>query len=106
MTDALVEINDRLAAAARASGAPSATFHCECGDCLAEDVRLSLDEHDEVRAREDLIFVPGHDVSGRYRLSQLAGSRSRLDELEWSSHEFARWRHVLMQSVVRTALRD
>jgi hypothetical protein len=61
MTDALVQINDRLAQASRASGFEMAVFHCECGECLAEDVRLSLDEHEEIRAREDLLFAPGHD---------------------------------------------
>ena len=60
MSDALVQINDQLARAARASGFDAAVFHCECGDCLAEDVRLSVDEHDEIRAREDLIFAPEH----------------------------------------------
>jgi hypothetical protein len=63
MTDALVEVNNRLAHAARASGFGMAVFHCECGDCLAEDVRLSLDEHEQIRAREDLIFAPGHSCS-------------------------------------------
>jgi hypothetical protein len=67
MTDALVQINDRLAKAATASGFATATFHCECGACPAEDVRLSLDEHDEIRAREDLIFAPGHDGPRLYR---------------------------------------
>jgi hypothetical protein len=67
MTDALAQINDRLAQAASAAGFETATFHCECGDCLAEDVTLSLDEHDEIRAREDLIFAPGHDAPRRYR---------------------------------------
>jgi hypothetical protein len=67
MTDALVQINDRLARAATESGFDTATFHCECGECLAEDVRLSLDEHEEIRAREDLIFAPGHDAPRRYR---------------------------------------
>ena len=67
MTEALVQINDRLAEAAGASGFSMAVFHCECGECLAEDVRLSLDEHDEIRAREDLIFASGHSVSRRYR---------------------------------------
>lgn len=60
MTEALVQINDQLALAARASGFDSMVFHCECGECLAEDVRLSLEEHDEIRAREDLIFAPHH----------------------------------------------
>jgi hypothetical protein len=67
MTDALVQINDRLADAARASGFATATFHCECGECPATDVRLSLDAQDEIRAREDLIFAPGHDAPRRYR---------------------------------------
>jgi hypothetical protein len=62
MTNALVQINDQLARAARASGFEGAVFHCECGDCLAEDVRLSLDEHDEIRGREDLIFAPEHSI--------------------------------------------
>ena len=63
MTDALVQVNERLAHAARASGFDVAVFHCECGVCLAEDVQLSLDEHEEIRAREDLIFAPGHSGS-------------------------------------------
>lgn len=62
MTDALVQINDRLARASKASGFEMAVFHCECGECLADDVRLSLDEHEEIRAREDLLFAPGHDA--------------------------------------------
>ena len=62
MTEALVQINDRLARAARASGFEAAVFHCECGDCLAEAVRLSVEEHDEIRAREDLIFAPEHGI--------------------------------------------
>jgi hypothetical protein len=62
MTEALVQINDQLARASRAFGFDAAVFHCECGDCLAEDVRLPLEEHDEIRAREDLIFAPGHSV--------------------------------------------
>jgi hypothetical protein len=67
MTDALVQINDRLARAARAQGSTDAAFFCECGHCLAEEVRLSLDEREEVRAREDLIFAPGHDSQRDYR---------------------------------------
>jgi hypothetical protein len=51
MTDALVQINDRLARAARSQGSSETMFFCECGNCLAEDVRLSLDEHEEIRAR-------------------------------------------------------
>ena len=69
MTEALVQINDSLARAARASGFDGAVFHCECGDCLAEDVRLSLDEHDEIRAREDLIFAPGHSIRRGVRIN-------------------------------------
>jgi len=67
MTDALVQINDRLARAARAQRSSGAAFFCECGNCLAEEVRLSLDEQEEVRAREDLIFAPGHDSQRDYR---------------------------------------
>lgn len=62
MTEALVQINDQLALASRGSGFDSAVFHCECGECLAEDVRLSIEEHDEIRAREDLIFAPRHHI--------------------------------------------
>src|SRR5262249_58598318 len=62
MTDALVQINDRLAEAARVKGSAAMTFFCECGDCLADEVRLSLDEHEEIRAREDLVFAPGHEA--------------------------------------------
>jgi hypothetical protein len=65
MTDALVHVNDRLAEAARGQGFPAASFYCECGDCLAEAVPLSLEEHDEIRAREDLIFAQGHDTPTR-----------------------------------------
>jgi hypothetical protein len=67
MTEALVQINDRLAWAARAKQSATITFFCECGDCLAEPVPLSLDEHEEIRAREDLIFAPGHETRGNYR---------------------------------------
>ena len=74
MTEALVQINDQLARAARASGFDAAVFHCECGDCLAEDVRLPIEEHDEIRAREDLIFAPGHSVRQGTRNARLAGS--------------------------------
>jgi hypothetical protein len=62
MTDALVQINDQLALAARTSGFDAMVFHCECGECLAEDVYLSIEEHDEIRAREDLIFAPDHSI--------------------------------------------
>lgn len=67
MTDALVEINDRLADAGRGRGDAGVTFFCECGECLAEEVPLLLDEHEEIRVREDLIFAPGHDAPRRYR---------------------------------------
>ena len=67
MTEALVQINDRLAFAAREAGLAMATFHCECGECLATEVPLSLEDQDEIRAREDLIFAPGHDAPRRYR---------------------------------------
>jgi hypothetical protein len=73
MTEALVQINDQLAQAARASGFDAAVFHCECGDCLAEDVGLSLEEHDEIRAREDLIFAPEHNApTGRAKRADSA----------------------------------
>ena len=62
MTETLVQINDRLAWVARAKRSATVTLFCECGDCLAEDVPLSLDEHEEIRAREDLIFARGHDA--------------------------------------------
>jgi hypothetical protein len=67
MTEALVQINDRLARVARAKQSGTITFFCECGDCLAEAVPLSLDEHEEIRAREDLIFARGHDAQRDYR---------------------------------------
>ena len=66
MTEAIVQINERLRAAARA-GEPVAEFFCECGDCLAESVSLSLDGYEEIRDREDLIFAPGHEAPRRYR---------------------------------------
>jgi hypothetical protein len=89
MTDALVEINDRLARAVRAEGGAAVTFFCECGECLADEVPLSLDEYEEIRVREDLIFAPGHDAPRRYpakrqaldssdRRDLLAMSRSRV----------------------------
>jgi hypothetical protein len=87
MTEALVQINDRLAWVARAKRSAAITFFCECGDCLAEDVRLSLDEHEEIRAREDLIFASGHDAQRDYRSAGggmardlLAGSLTRFVE--------------------------
>ena len=82
MTEALVQINDRLARAARAEGSASMTFFCECGDCLAEGVPLSIDEHEEIRAREDLIFAPEHEAQRDYRPA--VGEPWR-DALTWSS---------------------
>lgn len=67
MTEALVQINDRLAWVARVKRCATITFFCECGDCLAEEVSRSLDEHEEIRAREDLIFARGHDAPRDYR---------------------------------------
>ena len=89
MTDALVQINDRLARTARAQGSSEALFFCECGNCLAEDVRLSLDEREEIRAREDLIFAPGHD-SQRDSRSEPGGVA----------------RDILTRSIVRFAERE
>jgi hypothetical protein len=86
MTDALVHVNDRLAEAARAQGFPAASFYCECGDCLAEAVPLSLAEHDELRAREDLIFAQGHDTPTRYR---------------HSAPDSGEWRAALTRSLMR-----
>jgi len=100
MTDALVEINDRLASAARRREAGSITFYCECGDCLAEGVPLFIDEHDEIRAREDLIFAPGHDASRRYRPSQRFGpGSSRTSASE--APVVAQRRQVQLQSLIR-----
>jgi hypothetical protein len=90
MTDTLVRTNDRLADAARASGSPTATFFCECGDCLALEMPLSLDEHEEIRAREDLIFVPGHDVPRR---RQPPGASADTD-----------WRELLLTRLLRAPL--
>jgi hypothetical protein len=101
MTDFLTQINDRLATAARRAGGETITFFCECGDCLAEDVSLSLDDYEEIRAREDLIFAPGHDAPRRYRQHSLVSGRStssdsrdRLDGAEW-------WRDSLIESLIR-----
>ena len=81
MTEALVQINDRLGAAARA-GEPVTYFYCECGDCLAEDVLLSLDGYEEIRDREDLIFAPGHEAPGRYRKPSPSHSSYRPQALD------------------------
>lgn len=67
MTDALVRINDRLVGLARTREDETFTGFCECGDCLAEPVLLTVDGHEEIRAREDLIFADGHDAPRRYR---------------------------------------
>lgn len=99
MIDALVRINDRLADAARAKEIPVAHFYCECGECLAEQVALSLDEHDEIRAREDLIFAPGHDSPRAPRLPQPVSSAST----QLGSLDFAESRLLLLQQI-RTAL--
>jgi hypothetical protein len=99
MTDALVEINDRLARAARAHERMTAGFFCECGNCLAENVPLSLEEHEEIRDREDLIFAPGHDASRPQRLPQRVSSAST----QLGSLDFAEWRLLRVQRLVRTA---
>ena len=71
MTDALVLLNDRLVEVARARKDETFTGFCECGDCSAEDVLLTVDGHEEIRAREDLIFADGHDAPRRYRKPNL-----------------------------------
>jgi hypothetical protein len=86
MTEALVQINDRLARAARTKGLLRMTFFCECGDCLAEELPLSLGEHEELRAREDLIFAPGHDTR---RDGRSAGGGSAREMLTRSIARFA-----------------
>jgi len=77
MTEALVQINDRIALSPRADHTHAVTFFCECGNCLADDVSLTLDEHDEIRAREDLIFAPDHETGGSYRKPNLGHVTSR-----------------------------
>jgi hypothetical protein len=89
MTEALVQSNDRLARTALAKGAAAITFFCECGDCLAEEVWLSLDEHEEIRVREDLILAPGHDAHRENR--SLGGGTAR---------------DILTRSIVRFAERE
>jgi hypothetical protein len=64
MTAALASVNNKIAAAA--PDASGAIFFCECGDCQAEKITLSLDEYDQIRAREDLVFAPGHDAQRTY----------------------------------------
>jgi hypothetical protein len=105
MSDALVQINDRLAQAARARALPAATFYCECGNCLAEDVSLSLEEHDEIRAREDMIFAAGHDAPGRYPLPPRVSFARTLGDSDWVSREPVEWRLELMQGLIRTSPR-
>ena len=96
MTEALVQINDRIALSPLADQNGAVMFFCECGHCLAAEVSLTLDEHDEIRAREDLIFAPDHETAGCYRkpnlghgrppasrASRLPGERAR--ELEMTS---------------------
>ena len=91
MTEALVLINDRLADAAGARGAAGATFYCECGDCLAEELSLSLDQHEEIRVREDLIFAAGHDAPRRYRRPTR------------KAFEFSDWRGIVTANLSRLA---
>lgn len=78
MTETLVQSNDRLAKTALAKGAAATTFFCECGDCLAEEVRLSLAENEEIRVREDLIFAPGHDAQRDDRSAGGGAARAML----------------------------
>jgi len=59
MQTAAIRINDRLAEASRGeSGA--VTFVCECGKCRVDAVSLTVEEFDQIRAREDLVLAPGH----------------------------------------------
>jgi hypothetical protein len=55
----IVEINDRLAAMAPTDQSV-VTFLCECGNCLAVGVTMSLEQFDQMRAREELILAPNH----------------------------------------------
>jgi hypothetical protein len=103
MTDALVQINDRLAQAASSNGSASITFFCECGDCLAEEVPLSLDEHEEIRTREDLIFAPGHDAPRRYRQPPDIARASNGFGRERQTFDSAGLRDLLKTSLTRTA---
>jgi hypothetical protein len=104
MTDALAQINDRLADAARAAGSRGFIVFCECGDCLAEEVPLSLDEHAELRAREDLVFAPGHDAPRRYRQPSLAGRRPASAPGEVALGDSERRRASLVHALARAAL--
>jgi hypothetical protein len=102
MTDALVQVNDRLAIAARAKGSTAVIFFCECGDCLAEGVYLSLDEHEEIRAREDLLFAQGHDAPLRYRPTTRLSTLAR----EFSRDRPEVWRDLLVRNLNRAAERQ
>jgi hypothetical protein len=101
MTDALVHVNDCLAIAARAKGSTVVVFFCECGDCLAEGVYLSLDEHEGIRAREDLIFARGHDAPLRYRPTTRLSTLAR----EFSRNRPDVWRDLLAWNLIRAAER-
>ena len=103
MTDALVQINDRLAAAASAKGCETVSFFCECGDCLAEEVPLSLDEHEEIRVREDLVFARNHDAPRRYRRPAHLRAPSRTGAARSSAS--AEWRVLLAANLIRVAER-
>jgi hypothetical protein len=72
------------------------TFYCECGDCLADEVRLSPDEHEQIRTREDLVFAPGHDAPRRYRQPVRPTSRTTYS---------AEWRDLLTTSLIRASAR-
>jgi hypothetical protein len=98
MTDALVRINDQLAEAARARREETFTGFCECGDCLAADVLLTLEGHEEIRAREDLIFADGHESLLRYGKQNLPAHKPLPP---WSRDALVQslsgivWRHVV-----------
>jgi len=59
LTRGIVEINDRLAATTPTEQT-KAMFLCECGDCLGVAVPLSLEQFDELRAREEPLLARGH----------------------------------------------
>jgi hypothetical protein len=59
LTPAMQRINKTLAQQARREGG-RVTFVCECGRCGGELVPITLEQYDEIRAREDLIVAPGH----------------------------------------------
>jgi hypothetical protein len=100
ISSSLVQTNDRLAAAARANKSDSATFLCECGNCLAQEVPLALEEHDQIRARDDLIFAEGHDGHTR------GPTRSPIPALpgygQWDPLDAQPWRSLLKPGL-RTA---